>query len=306
MFRMAAVVRKYRPSVVEAHNVNTLPAAFLGAKSIGASLVYDAHEINTGRESYYARIRWLVWLVERLTVPRARLVMSTTSMRAQHYLDTYRLKEMPLVIQNRPPYSEMPRNHRLRDELQIPEDKVIVLYQGGLQEGRGLHNIVRISARVRNAVFVFLGNGAQEGSLRDFVQTLGVQDRVRFHPAVPLVELPEYTASADIGMQILRNTCLNHYTTDSNKVFEYAMGGLAVVASDFPEIRRIVENFKYGVLVDPDDVEKMSAVLQKLVDDDEQRRKLQENALASRRALSWESQEEVFLEAIERVVREDA
>ncbi|HEX7029827.1 MAG TPA: glycosyltransferase [Gammaproteobacteria bacterium] len=301
MLRMVRVVRRVRPDVVESHNVNTLPAGYVGARVTGAALAYDAHEINIEREGYYAKIRPLIYRVEKFAVPRAALVMSTTDLRSEHYQRTYRLRSKPLVIQNKPRYSAEERNDYLHEACNIPADQRVVLYQGGLQEGRGLHNLVRVAAKVRGATFVFLGNGAQESSLRELARSLRVEN-VCFHAAVPLESLPSVTASADIGVQVLRNTCLNHYTTDSNKIFEYAMGGLAVVASDFPEIRRIIEAHDYGLLVDPDSVEDIAAAVQRLVDDDALRGRLQANARNSRRALSWESQEEAYLSAMTRTL----
>lgn len=302
MLRMVAAVRKFRPDVVEAHNVNVLPAGLVGSRLTGAKLVYDAHEINTERENYYARIRPLIYLVERVAVPRASLVISTTDMRAEHYQKLYRLKEKPLVIQNRPWFTAAERNDGLRHALSIPAEKVIVLYQGGLQPGRGLHNLVRVAAKVQNAAFVFLGNGSQRTSLESLAREMNVEDRVYFHSAVSLAELPAFTASADIGVQVLRNTCLNHYTTDSNKIFEYGMAGLAVVASDFPEIRKIIEQSRYGVLVDPGNLAEITGALQRLVDDRDYRMRLQANAMANRQALSWESLEPSFVGAFARLV----
>lgn len=303
MLRMTRVILRLRPDVVESHNVNTLPAGFLGAKLSGARLAYDAHEINIEREGYYARIRALIYRIEKFVVPRADLVMSTTDLRSEHYQQTYHLRAKPLVIQNKPRFSAVAGDDYLRRHFNLPANDVIVLYQGGLQEGRGLHNLVRMMGKVSGATLVFLGNGGQESSLRQLVDELRLVDKVRFHPAVPLAELPAITASADIGMQVLRNTCLNHYTTDSNKIFEYGMAGLAVVASDFPEIRRIIETYQYGLLVDPDNVEQIAAAVQNLVDQPPLRRELQEHARASRPALSWESQEPEFVSAFEGLRR---
>ena len=118
---------------------------------------------------------------------------------------------------------------------------------------------------------------------------------MHFVGQVALDELPYWTASADVGMQTLRNTCLNHYTTDSNKLFEYVMGGLPVIASDFPEIRAIVSEHKLGLLVDPEDVEAIAACLRQLVDDRPARLVFAQNAQEARDQLDWQSQAGEFL-----------
>jgi hypothetical protein len=50
--------------VIHAHDVNTLPTAWLAARLSGAKIVYDAHEISTSREGY-SSFRNLVAGVER-------------------------------------------------------------------------------------------------------------------------------------------------------------------------------------------------------------------------------------------------
>src|SRR5690606_40482492 len=100
---------------------------------------------------------------------------------------------------------------------------------------------------------------------------LQLEQPVRFIPTVALPELPSYTASADIGVQPIENTCLNHYTTDSNKLFEYVQAGLPVVASDLPEIRRVVREHDLGVLVPEGNSVALAAALRDLVGDEDRK-----------------------------------
>jgi glycosyltransferase involved in cell wall biosynthesis len=170
-----------------------------------------------------------------------------------------------------------------------------VLYQGGLQPGRGLFNLLEAAKRVNGAAFVLLGTGTLERSLRERAHELGLDQTVHVLPPVPALELHAWTCSADIGVQILENTCLNHYTTDSNKLFEYTMAGLPIVASDFPEIRKIVTRYRLGVLVDPDDVAGIASRLQQLVNNACCRGRYHANALRAAPELSWETQVPVLL-----------
>ena len=129
--------------------------------------------------------------------------------------------------------------------------------------------------------------------------------RAHFIPTLPLGDLPNFTASADIGLQPLRNTCFNHFTTDSNKLFEYCMAGLPVAASNFPEIRRIVIGHGIGVVFDPADPDSVRTQLSRLIDDRELRQSMADRARNARRQLSWESQEET-LRALYRGLRPEA
>lgn len=282
-----------RPDVVHAHDVNTLPTAWLAARLCRARLVYDAHEISTSREGY-SSFRKIVALVERSLMPRAEATITTTTLRAKFFARAYGVAR-PLVLQNRPRLQRVERSQRIRDELQLVESWPVILYQGGLQPGRGLAELVRLAGDVPDAYFVFIGGGSLADSLRELAESLGVSDRVRFIPTVSLADLPSYTASADIGVQPIENTCLNHYTTDSNKLFEYVQAGLPIVTSDLPEIRRVVRTWQVGVLVAPSDWASMAHALRSLVADASARQKYSQNCLAAAADLSWEAQESELL-----------
>lgn len=299
-FVLLWMMAKQQADVVHAHDVNTLPTAWLAAKLSGAQVVYDAHEISTSREGY-SSVRKLVGWLERTLMPRVQGAITTTEARAKYFSRAYGVAR-PVVLQNRPREQQAIRSDRIRTALELDQPWPIILYQGGVQQGRGLERLARVAADVPNAYFVFIGGGRLDGSLRRIVEELQLEQRVRFIPTVALAELPSYTASADIGVQPIENTCLNHYTTDSNKLFEYVQAGLPVVASDLPEIRRVVREHDLGVLVPEGNSAALAATLRDLVGDEGKRHY---HAAQSRKAaavLNWESQEHELLALYERVL----
>lgn len=289
-----------RPDVVHAHDVNTLPTAWLAARLARARLVYDAHEISTSREGYQS-FRRLAASVERFVMPRADGTITTTDRRAAFFARAYRVPR-PLVLQNRPRKQMVTGGIRIRDELGLDHPWPVVLYQGGLQPGRGLDRIVDAAARVAEAWFVFIGGGRMAPELERQVRALGLEDRVRFIPTVSLEDLPSFTASADIGVQAIENTCLNHLTTDSNKLFEYVAAGLPVVASNFPEIRKIVREHDIGLLVPSDDTDALADAIGRLAGDAALRTHYANNARRAAEVLTWEEQENTLIDLYCRVL----
>lgn len=289
-----------RPDVVHAHDVNTLPTAWWAARRAGARLVYDAHEISTDREGY-RELRGLIGWAEKRLMPRADATITTTEMRAKFFARAYGVPR-PLVLQNRPRFAAVPRGTLIRDRLGLADALPILLYQGGLQPGRGLEDLVAAMPELPPCHLVFIGGGRLLHPLQAMVAARGLGGRVHFIPTLPLAELLAWTASADIGVQPIRNTCLNHFSTDSNKLFEYAMAGLPVVASDFPEIRRVVREHGIGLLFDPETPGALGRTLARLVADEGLRAALTANSRASGHALSWEAQEGALLALYERVL----
>ncbi|MEA5446546.1 glycosyltransferase, partial [Gammaproteobacteria bacterium AB-CW1] len=231
---------------------------------------------------------------------RAAAMITTTDMRADHFVEAYGVGR-PVVVQNRPFYRAAPRSNRLREALGLDASVPVFLYQGGLQAGRGLESIIDAAAGVAGVHFAFLGPGILRDDLMARARERGVIERVHFLEAVPFEELPAWTASADVGLQLLENIGLNHYSTDSNKIFEYGMAGLPVIASDFPEIRKIVESADFGLLVDPADIEAIRAAMIRLRDDAGLRRRFAENALRQGRALSFDTEAPKLLGVYERI-----
>ncbi|MBB4865098.1 glycosyltransferase involved in cell wall biosynthesis [Pseudomonas nitritireducens] len=284
---------RYQPDVVHGHDVNTLPTAWLAAWFSRAHLIYDAHEISTSREGYNSFRQVVGWIEKRLA-PRADGMITTTQARAKFFARAYGVPR-PLVLQNRPRFSEWQPSGRIRRELGFDQPWPIVVYQGGLQQGRGLHKLVKAAGSVPNTYFVLIGGGRLTRSLGELADSLGINDRVRFIPTVALADLPEYTASADIGVQPIDNTCLNHFTTDSNKLFEYLIGGLPVIATNLPEIRSIVRQYQVGLLVPDLSLDALVEALRKLSADLPYRAELARNAKEAAKVLNWEAQESLLV-----------
>ena len=286
--------------VIHAHDVNVLPTAWLAAKLLRVPLVYDAHEISTDREGYQAFRKWVGW-VEKKIMPGVAASITTTDMRAKFFARAYHIPR-PLVLQNRPRYIVVDKTNRICAELNLSQPWPIVLYQGGLQQGRGLSRLVKAAEKVPNAYFVFIGGGRQTAELHSLVVELGLSDRVYFIPTVSLNDLPEYTASADIGVQPIENTCLNHFSTDSNKLFEYVIAGLPVITSAMPEIRKVVQQYDLGLSVPPGDTVALIEALNTMINQPELRQHYSGQAAKAARHLNWEAQEQSLLDLYDRVL----
>jgi glycosyltransferase involved in cell wall biosynthesis len=299
--RLLVQIIQSKPDIVEAHDVNTLPTAWLASRIRRVPLIYDAHEISTSREGY-ASFRGVVAAVEKRLARQASGTITTTTIRAKFLARAYGIAT-PLVLQNRPRYKECHKNDRIKRELGLKQSWPVIVYQGGLQEGRGLQRLVLAAKEIAEAYFVFIGGGQLESQLRALVESEGLQGKVFFIPTVPLGDLLEYTSSADIGVQPIDNTCFNHFSTDSNKIFEYIIAGLPVVASGLPEIRRIVDGHEVGLVFTPGDTKDLTRKIQVLVEDPDLRSSYGEKAKVAAKQLNWENQESLLIDLFDSVCR---
>lgn len=85
-----------------------------------------------------------------------------------------------------------------------------------------------------------------------------------------------------------------------NKLFDYMLMGLPVVASDLPEIRRVVEDADCGILVNPTDIDAIAKALDYLLSNPGEARRMGENG---RRAViekyNWGNMEKVLIDFYE-------
>ena len=129
-----------------------------------------------------------------------------------------------------------------------------------------------------------IGDGRCEAALKAQVQQAGLKEKVYFIPRVPFGELHNYTCAADLGLCLIKGTGKSFYYSMPNKMFEYMMAGLPVLASDFPEMRSVVQASGAGQVVDPQNIEAIRQCIQGLLDEPT---RIQQYGEAALRAARW-------------------
>ena len=256
--RLIGVLRRLRPAILHAHDTNALFPVAMAARRLRVPFVYDAHDLWLGRprrersRAYFALNQMVYGLIERLFVPRAAAVLTVSPPIARHLARVYRVSRVDLVAN----YPDVERTGVSRDLRSHPQGGKlvpglpIVLYLGGLMGGRGLEELVDAMAAIDAAQLVLLGDGVLGPSLKQRAEGIGVGDRVHLLSPVPSHEVVAYAASAQVGVSPIVPSCLNYRYSLPNKLFQYMAAALPVVASDFPQVREIVDDAACGILVD--------------------------------------------------------
>lgn len=158
---------------------------------------------------------------------------------------------------------------------------------------------LRALADVENCVLVFLGSGPLVDEMLAEAAKLSIADRVFVLPAVPVSELPEWTASADIGLCLIEPLGESYRLSLPNKLFEYLAAGLPVVGCDLPEIGAVLRSTQAGIAVDPSGSAATIEALRRLVSDPALRTQCRDNALAASVDLVWEKEKHLLVSAVE-------
>ncbi|KEK25454.1 glycosyltransferase [Bacillus gaemokensis] len=276
------------------NDLNTLPQGWLCAKVFRKKkLIYDSHEVQTSRTGYNSKI---YGVMERFYLKFTDVMIMENHTRAKYAEDLYGF--YPKVIHNYPFITQPEQSNSvdLHKILDLSIGEPLLLYQGGIQTGRGLDKLIQAVPMFKRGTVVFIGDGRIKPDLQKMVVELGLENKVKFMSKVPVNELLHYTKNAYLGFQVLNNVCFNHYSASSNKLFEYMMSGVPVVACSFPEIQRVVEKEYTGICVDSHDPSSIAEGVNYLLDHPEERGKMRGNCFTARENYNWDNEKKIFVD----------
>lgn len=292
-FRIVRYARRNRPARIHCHSLASLPVGVAAKRFTGAKLIYDAHELETERVGLRGAQQWLDRRIERYLIRHCDAVICVSDPIADWYAEHYGIAR-PTVIRNIPDLrtqEDQGGSKLLRDRLGLADDDLIFIYQGSLNHGRRIEQYLRIFARASsNRHLVFMGYGELEGKAREAAARY---PNIHFHPAVAPHEVLRYTTSADVGLVGVENVCLSYYYALPNKIFEYLLAGLPVVAGKWPELERVVSGYDCGWLHDEDD-DALLRVIEGL--DREAINEKRAGVQTARQAFSWEEEEKTLVQ----------
>lgn len=153
----------------------------------------------------------------------------------------------------------------------------LVLYCGRLEFRKGVHILVRsipyVLEKCPQAKFIFLGDDCgMKGYLIRKVAELGIADKVKFIPAVPRKNMPEYYQRGQVC--VVPSLWENYPYT----VLEAMACGRAVIASRCGGIPEIIQDGENGVLTEPGSVTGLADSIIKLLTNEVLRDRLEKNA----------------------------
>lgn len=287
------VVKKYkRTDIIHCNDLNALPVGVIIKNFFNreVKIVYDAHEYETEINGLKGFQKSLVKKLEKLLIKYADKVITVSDSIANEYVKLYGI-EKPALVLNTPPYKKIESRNIFRETLGIKHKQTIFLYQGGLSEGRGIETLLGAFKILDNRfVIVFMGYGV----LEELVQIASQENsNIYFHKAVSPDILLDYTSSADFGISTIEDTCLSYRYCLPNKMFEYTMAELPVIASNLYEMKRLVEAEKIGIVAEENSSEGLKKVIKKALLLD--RKELLRNIKKAKSYYHWQEQEKVLL-----------
>jgi glycosyltransferase involved in cell wall biosynthesis len=274
----------------------------LALKIRGHRVVYDVHE-DVPRDIMVKD--WLPWILRKPLAKAAATVEAIGAMlfdgivTATPTIASRFPTDRTVVVRNFPslqefdseggvPYDDRPRH---------------VLYLGAMHEKRGLYDMVDAMDAIDAAHDVRLRlAGALRPTDVDALAKCGGWKRVDALGWCERPRIVEELSHARVGLVVL-HPIPTYVDSLPIKLFEYMAAGIPVVASDFPSWRTMIQRADCGILVDPQDSEKIADAVQWLLEHPVEARAMgARGRQAVREEFNWESESRKLVELYRHIL----
>jgi glycosyltransferase involved in cell wall biosynthesis len=299
--RLIARAISEKADIYHFHDPELMPAGLL-LKLLGKRVVYDVHE------HYRTKILSKPWLPKAARVPIAFAVDAFESAASLAYdgvvtVDGHIAKKFcgRAVIVSNFPYA--PEGFEKAAPVKRRDVEFRLVYVGGLSGERGLYKMVEAMGLVEGDIRLYLAGKHSPQALEKAKKIKGFE-RVVWLGTVPWKKSIELQHSADAGLLLLQPSPSYKNTGEGiAKLFEYMMCGLPVLASDFPNIKSILEKEGCGLTVDPADPAQIADRVMYLAKYPDIRRGMAAAGMrAVREKYNWEHESEKLLGLYEKIL----
>ncbi len=267
--RYCPVILENTPAVVHCHDQHMLQLGkMLKKRNPGLILVYDSHELFHAWPLNLSRFNdpflfLKSWAVRKLQVIRekrnarfADAFITVNAGIAEILFRYFGKRHHPVVLRNTPALQDYtPRPDYFRSLYGLDPDCRILVFIGSAvyMKTLNLEQVIRETDGMAHiALLIIAGEQGGKADLQHWVRSQGYR-HVFFHPKLEPEAIGDALASCDVGLVPTWNKKdLSYWYALDNKLFEYIMSGIPVLATAQPEYRAIVETYRVGLCVDPD------------------------------------------------------
>jgi glycosyltransferase involved in cell wall biosynthesis len=179
--------------------------------------------------------------------------------------------------------------------------KKIILYQGHFKPGRGLLPLIEAMTFIDEAHLVLIGGGELEDELLESIKMHDVQHKISLLGYIPTDRLITVASTTDLGIVLFEPTSLNYKYALPNKLFEYIMAGLPVLASNIETFRFYIDKYKLGLTVDPQNAQKIAQQIRLILSDEQKLEEWRKNAKHASTILNWENESKILEKVYEQI-----
>jgi glycosyltransferase involved in cell wall biosynthesis len=287
----------FRPKIIHCHDTIVLPVGVILSLLFNSKLIYDAHELESQKNGQSKVLSKITLFIEKISWRFIDLLITVSPSIIDWYQKNLGKKESLLIL-NSPQLKlenyDAESNNYLREKFNIPENRKVFVYLGIIGKGRGIDlYLSAFQSKEINSHVVFIGFGEDVKKIQDCSLN---SKKIHYHPVVKHDEVVKIAKSADVGLAMIEAVSLSDYYCLPNKLFEYAFSGLFILASDFPDMKKVIQDFDLGVCCSLD----IESIKQEIIYIEGQDLKPSTKDLST---LSWQYQSEKLLNSYNKIIK---
>ena len=264
-------------------------------------VVFDCREIYSALAAHQKKPihRWLLSVYEKYFLQFVNNALVTAETDLNYLKKKYRgLTNVDWqIIYNYPANYSPQIKLNIKERYNIPANNKVILYQGVISRDRGIGKLIKLIEKTTSCSAVIIGDGAYKNYFINRASSLNVLHRVHFVDRVPYLKLFEYTSACDIGWSVISGSSISYKFALPNKLFEYMLCDLPVVASKLPNLQKFIQKYSAGELVDEHSLNQQIKAVNKLC-------KTKSSSLnygsVEKKHFTWSAQHSKFLQIIKR------
>jgi len=293
-------IKNHHPDILYLNDINTLPFS----KSRAGCVIYDSHELWYSTLSYHKIIKGIFYekmflRFEKRNIRHVSRTITVNDSLARIMIRRYGLENVS-VIRNIPQMNNDPIVSDIRKYADLPSNQFVIVHVGSLHFNRGLKEFIGIINLLHrdNRTDISLIFFGIDDEIRDIFNEKCTEEELaahRFFESIPIKKLYGLISAADIGLVLIKNTHLSYYYSLPNKFFESLLNGLPVICSDFPEMKKIIDEHKVGWLVDPDNVDEIYGRVLEINENRDLILERKEHIDTMKGKINWNTEKELLL-----------
>ncbi len=275
-------------------DLDTILPVYFAGKWRNKKIVYDAHEYFSQLKEVVTRKHvYKVWhAIEKIFVPKFKNGYTVGYCIAKDFKKWYGINyevmmNAPILLENNLP--------------EMPSPDKIILYQGAVNHARGLEYLIPAMKQIEASLYIF-----GDGNFLKETQQLIIENKLEHKVFLKGKSDPEslklVTKSAYIGINLVENTGLNQYYSLANKFFDYIHAGVPQVSMNFPEYKKINEQFEVALLIGELSTNAVSIAVNTLLSNVDLYETLQSNCLKAREVYNWQIEEKKLIAFYKNII----
>lgn len=248
--------------------------------------IYDAHELFTEMKEVITQpsVKKIWMHVEKFAVPKFKNGYTVSYSIAAEFKKRYSVNYA--VIRNLP-YKKSALQTKQSQEK-------ILLYQGAINEARGLENLVIAMKQVDIILFMY-GEGNAFDKIKSLITENKLQNKILLKGKVLPQELDAITSNFYIGINLVEPKGLNQLYSLANKFFDYIQASVPQLTMNFPEYKKVNNEYEVAVLINTDAPNEIAKALNLLLNDAVLYKRLKSNCLLAQNIFTWQEEEKQLL-----------